>query len=214
MLASIRALVRCVRRVGTEMPSDASDGAAVGGPEGAPVTKQRASLALLIGALRVATLRLADALLSQNASINSSTSPVPSAQLHELLLGQAHSFIPLPLGADPLLLRWAPHALFSASSLHPPPLIERMHHTDAALAREARRRTLPVLAPPPEVHARSPDFAALELLLHGRAGGWRAEAARIAKGELRRLEGRSAACVQAAYRERLRRRRGEDSPES
>ena len=213
MLTSIRALARCVRRVGSEMPSDASDGAAVGGPAGAPVTKQRASLALLIGALRVATLRLADALLSQNASITS-RSPTPSAQLRELLLGQAHSFIPLPLGADPLLLRWAPHALFSASSLHPPSLIERMHHTDAALAREARRRTLPVLAPPPEAHARSPDFAALELLLHGRAGGWRAEAARIAKGELRRLEGRAAACVQAAYRERLRRRRGEDSPES
>ena len=214
MLASIRALVRCVRRVGTEMPSDASDGAAAGGPAGAPVTKQRASLALLIGALRVATLRLADALLSQGASIKS-RSRIPSAQLHELLLGQAHSFLPLPLGADPLLLRWAPHALFSASSLHPPALIERMHAVDDALSREARRRTLPVLAPPPEAHARSPDFVALELLLYGRAGGLKVEAPRIAKGELRGLEGRSAACVQAAYREWLRRRRGEkDAPSS
>ena len=70
--------------------------------------------------------------------------------LHDLLLGDAHSFLPLPLAADPLILRWPPAGdYYVVTSVHPPSLLSRMRKADELLLDEGRVHGLPTLAPPP-----------------------------------------------------------------
>lgn len=146
---------------------------------------QRANCAVLIAALRVATLRVCEAvhqwqvgtkpalLYRPRAAGGPSVRPAVFTHrgrnlLHALLFDEAQQVLPLPLSSDPLLLRWfGAGSLFRAGSLHGAAELRRMRRADEALRCEARFHGLATLAPRAAATA-PPAHAELELLLYGR----------------------------------------------
>jgi len=190
---------------------------------------QRANLAVLIAAFRVATLRVVEAVQRWQAvnpkvlmyrpraaggpAVRPTTFTLGGRNLlHALLFDEAQQLLPLPLRTDPLLLRCfgagraqGEEEVFRAEALHAAADLRRMRRADDALRSEARFHGLAVLAPRPAT-TDGPAYAELELLLHGAQQAFRAALPRFnAREELYDLE-RAVTTVQAVIRGKRARR--------
>lgn len=182
----------------------------------------RTNLAVLVASLRMATLRLVEAvgawqacvpkvlLYRPRASGGPGVRPASYLQnrtnvLHSLLFDEAQQFVPMPLSSDPLLLRWfradepGDGALFRAEALYTPAQLRRMHRADAVLRSEVRFHDLAAISHRP-AGVGKPLFAELELLLYGKHGFWHnARAEFEARVELYAVES-VVVMLQAAFR--------------
>ena len=184
----------------------------------------RASLAVCVAALRVATLRVVEAVTRwQRAQpVLPAWRPAelggPAARakpfavrgenvLHALLLGGGarQQCLPLPLATDPLLLRcFDDGSPFGAALLHPASELRRMEAADEALRREARFYALPVLRHRPAGWGGA-EFVELELLLYGQRGAYKARLEQHAAAEALTAAHALALPVQMRFRARRRR---------
>lgn len=179
----------------------------------------RTNLAVLVASLRMATLRVVEAvgawqecvpkvlLYRRRASGGPGVRPASYLQnrtnvLHGLLFDEVQQFVPMPLSSDPLLLRWfrpGDGALFRAEALHTTAQLRRMHRADTVLRSEVRFHDLAAISHRP-AGVGKPLFAELELLLYGEHGFWHAAKAEFeAREELHAVES-VVVMLQAAFR--------------